>query len=152
MNLPEGADRILSIRMKGMICKDLLIVSFYERPRINYSPVVYARPEGNYDWRFTARMDTCIVCPVGMNGFERHARELLRYVARPLYYFHPDADQGGSLYWFPTSDSIDAWAQGKITKSQWKWELDNSFWIESQNNQLQQFLAEVASETDSRYH
>jgi hypothetical protein len=152
MKLPQNADRILSVRMKGLIYNDTLIVSFYDKPRISYDPVVYARPEESYDWRFAERMATCVVCPIGMSSFERHAVDLLKHVARPLMYYHPDAEQGGSLYYFPTADSIDAWVQGKITKTQWKWSLDNEYWMDFQNNQFQKFLSEVACETDPRYH
>jgi hypothetical protein len=138
--------------MQGKIPSNMLIVSFFDKPRINYDPIVYARPEETYDWRFAARMDTVMVCPIDMRNMQRHMKAMLAHVARPLNYFHPDAELGGNVYLFPEADSIDAWVQGKITKSQWKWHLDHLPWLDSQNYEFQKFLRETACESDRRYH
>jgi len=59
-DLPYGASEIVATRRAGKKPADMLLVSLVGGLR-EANPVVVAKPEKSYDWRFTARLEVLIV-------------------------------------------------------------------------------------------
>ena len=59
-DLPYGASEIVAIRKSGKKPADMILLSLVG-PLRELNPVVIARPEKSYDWRFLTRLEVLIV-------------------------------------------------------------------------------------------
>lgn len=61
LSLPYGGAEILALRRNGKRPADMVLVSLIG-PLLELNPIVIAKPECAYDWRFLARLYVTVVC------------------------------------------------------------------------------------------
>jgi hypothetical protein len=125
MNIATNAEPIMAARMAGKKPADMVIVSLVG-PVVTENPIVFAKAEEKYDWRWVRDLDVC----VHING-EVDWQELLMAIAlqHPSYLslWDAGAQWGARVYLIPRASDI-----GKPVKA-WKFEIDFSLWHDFQN-------------------
>lgn len=151
MNLPENAGAILKARMSGYVSRNPLLIIFTGKRYERYSPVVYANPGRDYDWRFALGLTGYVIWDSALEGFERQMGALCRKLKQPVEYYYVDRAVGGSTWLLPRSDDVDAVLQGKIDSRRMHWDLDDLPWMDFQNKDMTQFLKEADLGNDQRF-
>lgn len=123
--LAINAPAILAARMKGLKPADMVIVSLVG-PVGAENPTVFAKPEGEYDWRWVRGLDVCLYL-----HDDQEWAELLKAIAlnRPAFLnlWSHAGQWGAKVYLVPTAADI-----AKPVRS-WKYELDFLPWMDFQN-------------------
>lgn len=65
MTIPYGASEIIALRSKGKRPADMVLVSLVG-PLREVNPVVIARPERSYDWRFLTGLEVMVVAAMNV--------------------------------------------------------------------------------------
>lgn len=125
MNLAQNAQTILDARMRGFRPADMVLVSL-TGPVWAENPIVFAKPEQKYDWRWVRGLDVGVY----ING-DIDWPGLVKDIAlqRPDYLCVWDSNDkwGAKIYLIPQPTDI-----GKPV-CMWKYELDFLPWMDFQN-------------------
>ena len=126
--IPNGAQRIIDARKKGMKPAKMVLVSLIGR--INEkNPTVYANPSNEYDWSWLRGLQVCVYTTSDANW-----RPVARSIAsqRPSFFGLWDADrrEGADVYFLP--DVVDI----EKPRSEWRWNLDFLPWLPFQNEEF----------------
>lgn len=123
--IATNAEPILAARMRGKKPADMVIVSLVG-PVVTDNPIVFAKPEIVYDWRWVRDLDVCLFLDDAQDW-----PELLKAIAlnRPehLNLWSHSGQWGAKVYLIPTAADI---ARPVRT---WKYELDFLPWLDFQN-------------------
>jgi len=98
--LPYGGQEIALLRMAGKRPADMVIVSFIG-PLREGNPVVIARPERSYDWRFLRRLEVLIVAAssIPAHVLKRHIDGILQFDPDYLGVWLADRKDGFNVAW-----------------------------------------------------
>lgn len=126
--IPNGAQRIIDVRKKGMRPAEMVLVSLIGR--INeLNPTVYASAKKDYDWSWLRGLQVCIYTTP-----EADWRSVARSIAsqKPSFLGLWDADrrEGADVYFLPNVADIEK------PKSEWRWHLDFLPWLPWQNQEF----------------
>jgi hypothetical protein len=121
MNLPYGASPILEARKAGQRPADLLIVSLVGAvDEIN--PVIVAKPDAKYDWRFLLGLKVCILARPGVR-FAPVVLEIGRQWPEWLAVWDVDSQEGADAIVHIKPESLDKhkFGPGDFAAIFWPW-------------------------------
>lgn len=128
MNIPNGANKIISARKKGFKPADMVIISLIGHVNEG-NPIVHANPSGEYDWRWLVGLNVCVYIKPGITW-----KPILMQIARnkPEWLGIYDADQfqGADVSALPMVADIEK------PMSLWRWRLDLLPWMAFQNEEF----------------
>jgi len=102
MNLPNGAEKVLSARKKGMRPAGMLIVSLIG-PVGERNHTIFANPLSEYDWRWIVDLDVCLHLRRGVK-WKPTAAAIARAKPRWLAVWDVDGFKGADAYVLPVWD------------------------------------------------
>lgn len=126
MMLADGAEPILRARLRGLRPAELVIVSLVGGLPVS-NPVVRARAELAYDWRWVRELDLCLYMNLGQDWVTLLKAIALQRPAR-LYVWCDGAGWGAQVYLVPTAEDVARPVR------LWGFELDFLPWMDFQNS------------------
>lgn len=123
--IADLAAPIIAARMKGKKPADLVIVSLVG-PVVSDNPVVFAKADQVYDWRWVRGLDVCVYMADGID-WQAILMDIARQRPTHLSLWDHAGQWGTAVYLLPRADDI-----GRPIRS-WKFELDFVPWMDFQN-------------------
>jgi hypothetical protein len=128
MNLPNGAEKVLNARKRGMKPNEMLIVSLIGKTQES-NHTIYAAPDGVYDWGWLVGLEVCLFVKPGV-FWKPLALSIAKANPRWLGLFDVEQFKGTDIFAIPCIDDI------KKPKNQWRYKLDYLPWMPFQNEQF----------------
>lgn len=128
--IATNAQEILNARLRGFRPADMVMVSLVGSVWVE-NPVVFAKPEVEYDWRWVRDLDVCVRVSDDQE-WSNLVKGLALHWPAYLCVWNESGKWGARVWLIPTASDI-----GK-PKRIWKFELDFSLWHDFQN---QDFIA-----------
>jgi len=123
--IADLAAPIIAARMKGKKPADMVIVSLVG-PVVSDNPVVFAKADQAYDWRWVRGLDVCVYMADGID-WQALLFDIARQRPEHLSLWDQEGKWGTAVYLLPRADDI-----GKPLRA-WKFELDFLPWMDFQN-------------------
>lgn len=96
-NLPYGAAEIIALRKAGKRPADMVLLSLIGPLRGENNPVVIAKPERGYDWRFLAGLDVALVAKTATPGMASLVKAIKAVQPATLAIWFADQQDGLNL-------------------------------------------------------
>jgi hypothetical protein len=142
MNIPPGAEAIITARKQGLKPSNPLVVLVGDNRRLDYLPVVRPVPGRKYDWIWIHGIETYLVGSSEVIKTEL-IEELAKRVVTPLLnYYFTNEGEGGYCSYLPNIYTID------LPKHQWKWQLEMQPWLECQSHDFSAWLDETTAKEE----
>lgn len=124
--LAQNAEPILAARMKGKKPVDMVIVSMVG-PVVTQNPIVFAKPDEQYDWRWVRDLDVCVYMD-GDVDWQALLLDVALQLPAHLSLWDSGAKWGTAVHLIPRASDI-----GRPRRA-WKFEIDFSPWMDFQND------------------
>lgn len=123
--IATNADKIIAARLKGQRPADMVMVAL-DDAFTSRNPIVYAKADVAYDWRWTRGLDICIRVK-DADDWGHMAKDIA--LQRPAYLciWNQEGSWGARVWLVPTTDDV------RRPVRTWRYDIDFSLWLDFQN-------------------
>lgn len=124
--IATNADKIIAARMKGMRPADMVIVSLEDHLKTN-NPVVYAKDNIAYDWRWVRGLDICVYIK-DSNNWAPMVKAIAQQMPEYLCVWNFSAEWGAQVVLILADGDLDR------HRRHWRYDIDFRIWMDFQNS------------------